>query len=311
MFTRQQSIGYRMNRIYMARQNSKFKKFIGLTLVFLVAIKLCFANAINLEATQHVSACLNADNIHRINADGECLAVQSYFYKNKLPIKGSKLLIFIHGDGEKGGGSSDYLKSQATFFLNPNTISTVLIRPGYYDSYGNYSTGESYAFACEGFPCDGYRKKTIATLAAGIEELKEFYQPSCTILVGHSGGAMMSSIILGKYPDLANGAVLASTTNNVHEWSNRHGWGKWSHSLSPHDWVDTIPKNTFIYIVSGKKDKNTYPDLAKAYYLSLIKSKISAYFITSQDGSHNSIVLNNAEEFKNAIKEALKHCPST
>lgn len=116
----------------MTRQNSKFQKIISLNLVFFLAIELSSSNAINIESTQHFSACLNADNIHRINEDVECVPVQSYFYNNKLPIKGSKLLIFIHGYGAKGGGPSDYLKFQATFILDPSTISTVLNRPGYY-----------------------------------------------------------------------------------------------------------------------------------------------------------------------------------
>jgi len=288
----------------------EFPKLVGLILTFFLNTELNLVNATNLNSTQHSRACLNADNINRINANGECLAVQSFFYKNKLPKKNSRLLIFIHGDGAKGGGPSDYLKYQATFFLDPSTISTVLIRPGYYDSYGNYSTGESYAFDCEGFPCDGYREKTITTLASAIKKLKNFYQPRCTILVGHSGGAMMSGVILGKYPHLVSGAVLASTTNNVHEWSNHHGWGKWPNSLSPHDWVAKIPSDTFVYIVSGIRDKNTYPNMARTYYESLKKSKIPAYFIFSEEGSHNTIVLNKAKEFKLAIQKALKDCPA-
>jgi predicted esterase len=275
----------------------KFLKFFGFFLI------------VQLNSAYAVNACLHADNIKRINANGECLAIQSYFYKNKFPHKNSKLLIFIHGDGAKGGRPSDYLKHQATFFLDANTLSTVLIRPGYYDSHGNYSTGESYAFDCEGLACDGYRKKTIATLAAAIKELKDFYQPRCTILIGHSGGAMMSAVILGKYPHLVNGAVLASTTNNVHEWTNRHGWGTWPHSLSPHEWASKIPRDTFIYIVSGNKDTNTYPEMARAYYESLKKLKIPAYFISVPSGTHNSIVLNKATKFKHAIQTALKDCP--
>ena len=290
---------------------SKFRKIVSLIVIFFLVIQLNPAKAAGLNLTEHFSACLNTDNITRINANGECLAIQSFFNKNKLPNKNSKLLIFIHGDGAKGGGPSDYLKHQAQSILDPDAISTVLIRPGYYDSYGNYSTGESYAFDCEGLPCDGYRKRTIATLAAGIKKLNDFYHPICTILIGHSGGAMMSGVILGKYPNLVNGAVLASTTNNVQEWTNRHGWKEWVHSFSPHDWVAKIPKNTFIYIVSGIKDENTYPEMARAYYELLKKFKIRAHFIAVQNGTHNSIVLDEAKDFRSAIQRALKDCPSS
>jgi predicted esterase len=255
----------------------------------------------------HANACLVADNIHRVNADGECLAIQTYYANEQLPKAHSRLLIFIHGDGILGGGPSDYLKYQATKFTSSNTISVVLIRPGYYDSYNNYSTGESYAFSCEG-PCDGYRNKTVETLAATIRQLKNFYQANCVILVGHSGGAIMSSVILGKYPNLANGAVLASVTLNVREYSKRNGWGDWSKSLSPHEWVDKIPKTNFIYILSGTKDTNTYPDMAKKFFILLKEKGINAHFNAVPDGTHNSIVLENSADFDNAINNALSQC---
>lgn len=261
---------------------------------------------------QHANACLLSDNVHRVNANGECLAMQTYSSNNIQHRTHPNLLIFIHGDGIPGGGPSDYLKYQATRFANQDTVATVLIRPGYYDSYGNYSTGESYAFACNGYPCDGYRPKVVQTLASAIEKLKQYYQPRCTILVGHSGGAIMSGIILGKYPNLANGAVLASVTYNVLEFSKRHpGWGEWKKSLSPDAYINKIPKQDFIYIISGNKDDDTYPDLARKYYSALEKSGIDAKFISVPNGTHNSIVLDQAKEFDDAIDMALKKCATS
>jgi len=257
----------------------------------------------------HANACLKADDIHRVNANGECLAIQTYA-NNQLPQKNSRLLIFIHGDGIQGGSPADYLKFQATQFVDPHTTSVVVIRPGYYDSYDNYSTGESYAFACNGYTCDAYRENTIATLAATIQELKKYYQPSCTILVGHSGGGIMSSIILGKYPHLADGAVLASVTNNVHQWATRHGWGNWPNSLSPHEWASKIPQHTFVYIVSGTADENTYPELTREYYSALKKAGIDAHFVAVPKGTHNSVVNDNVTDFDKAITDALSQCPA-
>lgn len=258
----------------------------------------------------HANACLKADDTHRINANGECLAIQTYI-NNTLPQKNSRLLIFIHGDGIPGGSPADYLKFQATKFVDSRTIAIVVIRPGYYDSYDNYSTGESYAFSCNGYPCDGYRENTVATLAAMIQELKKYYQPSCTILVGHSGGGIMSSIILGKYPRLADGAVLASITNNVHQWASRHGWGNWPNSLSPHEWINRVPKHSFVYIVSGTSDENTYPELTHNYYTALKNAGVDVHFLPVNNGTHNSIVTENVIDFDNAIKDALNQCPAS
>lgn len=253
------------------------------------------------------NACLNADNITRITANGECLALQTYFDKT-LPKPHPILLIFIHGDGIPGGGPSDYLKYQATQFIAPDVVPVVLIRPGYYDSYDHYSTGESYAFAGHGYPNDSYRPHTVATLADAAKQLKAFYQARCTILIGHSGGSMMSGIILGKYPGLANGAVLASVVGNVHSWAEKHDYGNYPHSLSPDSFVNTIPKTDFVYIVSGTDDQNTYSESSKAYYEQLKKAGVNAYWRPQKGGTHNSVVLSDVQAFGQAISDAVHEC---
>lgn len=255
---------------------------------------------------RHANACLREDMLTRIAADGECLALQTYL-DHKLPIAHPTLLIFIHGDGIPGGGPSDYLKYQATKFTSRKVVSVVLIRPGYYDSYGNYSTGESYAFSCHGYPCDSYRPHIVDTLAASIKKLKHFYHPKYTILIGHSGGAIMSSIILGRYPKLANGAILASTTYNIHKWAKQHNWGTYANSLSPSDFINKIPKHDFVYIVSGTQDTDTYPEMAKEYYKALLKHGVKTKFFTVAGGTHNSVVLADSNIFDKAIHLAIEN----
>ncbi len=255
----------------------------------------------------HADACLNSNNITRVATNGECLALQTYFGKT-MPSPHPVLLVFIHGDGIPGGAPSDYLKYQATKFIARDVVPVVLIRPGYYDSYGHYSTGESYAFAGHGYPNDSYRPHTVATLAAAIKSLKNFYQARCTILVGHSGGGMMSGIILGKYPGLANGAVLASVVGDVHVWARKHKYGSYPNSLSADDFINQIPKRDFVYIVSGTKDQNTYPAMSHAYYKQLKTAGINAHWYTEIGGTHNSVVLSQVKQFDNAIQAAITQC---
>lgn len=255
------------------------------------------------------NACLNANNITRIAANGECLALQTYFGKT-IPSSHPILLVFIHGDGISGGSPSDYLKFQASKFVAHDRVSVVLIRPGYYDSYNNYSTGESYAFSGDGYPTDNYRPETVSTIATAIQGLKDFYQARCTILIGHSGGAMMSGIILGKNPGLASGAVLTSVVGDVHAWAKKHGYGNYSHSLSPDNFINHIPKQDFVYIVSGTKDTNTYPFMAKDYYEKLKMQEIHAHWYPQQDGTHNSVVLSDVKAFDDAITAAISACPT-
>lgn len=252
------------------------------------------------------NACLDDNHLTHIAANGQCLAIQTYM--NELPAPHPILLVFIHGDGIPGGSPADYLKFQATQFVSNHVVPIVLIRPGYYDSYGNYSTGNSYAFSANGYPSDGYRPEVIETIADAVAELKSFYHPSCTVLVGHSGGAMMSGIILGKYPNLVNGAVLASVTYNVHAWASKHGWGNWPNSLSPSNWVDKIPKQDFIYIISGTDDTDTYPEMTLQYVNVLKQADVNTHFISVLGGTHNSIVIDTPQEFDAAIKNAIENC---
>ena len=250
-------------------------------------------------------ACLDANNITRVAADGECLAIQTYLgdvATSAHPI----LVVFIHGDGIPGGGPSDYLKYQATHFTAPDVVPIVMIRPGYYDSYGHYSTGESYAFSAGGYPEDSYRPHTVATLAAAVKQLKTFYHARGVILVGHSGGGIMSGIILGNYPDLANGAVLASVVGDVQRWAKKHSYGDFSHSLSPNHFVHDIPKHDFVYVGSGTKDNNTYTNMAHHYYQQLKAAGVQAFWYPEVNGTHNSIVLTKVSKFDAAIKAAIE-----
>jgi predicted esterase len=242
----------------------------------------------------------------RVNANGEHLVIQTYHSQHHNPHP--RLLIFIHGDGSAGDPPADYLKYQAVKFVDANTVAVVLIRPGYCDSNNNYSSGKRNALDSYGHPCDGYSAKMVATLAAAVAELKKYYQPRCTILIGHSGGAIMSGIILGKYPHLVDGAVLASVIYNVMKLSQRHQWGSWTQSLSPNTWINSIPKNTVIDIVSGNRDEITYPDLAYQYYLALKQADVSTNFISVPNGTHNSVVTDQAQYLNDAIKNVLIAC---
>ena len=293
--------------------NNKLRGVIhGFTLIsilFLGHTNFIFAHGNPNMGSKSAKVC-PVDNVHWVHANGECVAIQTYLSKKRPSTHPSKLLIFIHGDGTAEGYPSDYLGGVAKHFASTDTLPILLIRPGYYDSQGRHSTGEGYAHACEGLPCDGYRTEVVASIASAVKDLKVFYHPKCTILVGHSGGGMMSGIILGKYPHLADGAVLASVAYNVHEMARQLGWdgGNWPNSLSPHDWISKIPPKTFVYIVSGPQDKITTPTLAKTYYQALKKTGVDAHYISVDGGDHNSIVLENSAAFKQSIEKALQEC---
>ena len=182
-------------------QNSKIFKWVKRTSV--VAVTLVTAGC----QTTSIESCA-ADNLTRVWANGECLVTQTY----GSPTKQNKLIVFIHGDGTSGG-PSEYLYSKAQRYGSEGVISVGLIRPGYFDSAGRYSTGYSKRFAG-----DGYGSSIIDAVAAAVQALKNFYNAEHVVLVGHSGGSAISGVILGKYPSLAAGAVLVACPCNVPKW---------------------------------------------------------------------------------------------
>ena len=155
---------------------------------------------VTLAATAHQVAAAEpcaADNRTRVAANDECLVIRTYGESAER----TSLIIVIHGDGY-GGGPSDYMYPIAQTFGTKGVVAVGLIRPGYYDSTGNHSTGNSYREK------DNYRLDVIATVAAAIDVLKNHYQADFVILAGHSGGSAVSGVIIGKYPGLVNAAVL-------------------------------------------------------------------------------------------------------
>lgn len=247
-------------------------------------------------ATNQVTAAepCAADNRARVAANDECLAIGTYGESAER----TSLIIFIHGDGYRDG-PSDYMYPLARTFGAKGVVAVGLIRPGYYDSAGNHSTGNSYR------EWDNYQPDAIATVAAAVEALKNYYKADLVVLAGHSGGSAISGVIIGKYPGLVNAAILGACPCNVPAWRIlRRGWNNWPLSLSPHDFIGKIDKKTTVVAVTGGNDGNTEPELAREYVASLKEKGIGATYIEVPGVGHNGIV--NSSEFKTAIYHFLE-----
>ena len=239
-----------------------------------------------------------ADNRTRVAAGNECLVIKTYGDSAER----TSLIIFIHGDGYRRDpadyGPSDYMYRVARKHGAKGIVAVGLIRPGYFDSNGNSSTGNSYRDG------DNYRPDVIATVAAAVKALKKHYNPENVVLVGHSGGSAISGVILGKYPGLVDGAVLGACACNIPEWRTaRRGYNNWKRSLSPHNFVDKIDKKTRIIAITGGEDENTKSVFASDYVAALKAKEIETSFIEVPGVGHNGIV--GTIEFETAIKEML------
>ncbi|WNK00627.1 alpha/beta hydrolase [Thalassospiraceae bacterium LMO-JJ14] len=242
----------------------------------------------------HAADC-DADNLTRVRVADECLVIATY----GADAGAKTMIVFIHGDGSRGG-PSDYLAKTAYRYGKDGAVAVNLIRPGYFDSYSNKSTGTSYRR--EG---DGYRPKIVAAVAGAVEALKAFHGVSRVVLVGHSGGAAISGIILGRFPGLADAAVLAACPCHVPDWRvMRRGRNNWTLSQSPHEFADNVPQTARVIAVTGSHDSNTFPVIASDYIESLKKRGIDASFVDSPGASHNGVT--GTDEFYAAIDALLK-----
>ncbi len=206
-----------------------------------------------------------ADNRARVAANDECLEIRTYGESAER----TSLIVFIHGDGYRGG-PSDYMYPLAQKFGAKGVVAVGLIRPGYYDSWGNHSTGNSYR------EWDNYQPDVIETVAAAVMVLKTHYEAEYVVLAGHSGGSAISGVIIGKYPGLVDAVVLGACPCNVPDWRiMRRGRNNWPLSLSPHDFIGKIDMETTVVAVTGGNDGNTEPVLARDYVASLNTSLLN------------------------------------
>lgn len=247
----------------------------------------------NTTASSTAEGCSPADNINWATGSNECLRL-----KTQNSVANPKaLVIFIHGD-VSSGGPADYFAIQM-FRVAPETnnfAAVTLIRPGYSDSQGNTSTGD------KNNSLDNYTAANIDVIAAAITNLKAHYNPEKVVVVGHSGGAAITGVMLGKHPDLIDSAVLAACPCNITEWREHRG-GAWPNSLSPSDFVSAIAKDTVVKVIVGSEDDNTYPQLSVDYVAALKEQSIDVDYQLLNGVGHNGVAAS-SELFAAAVELA-------
>lgn len=242
--------------------------------------------------------CPNDSDETRVTGISQCLLARNFG-----PPGAEHLLIWLHGD-VSGGGPAKYhipVAQRATEALAAGSVSSVaLIRPGYPDGSGESS---SVAPLHDG-RSDHYTRENVAEVAAAIRNLKKRYLTKRVTVIGHSGGAATTAIILGMEPGLVDSAVLVSCPCDLVAWrANRKAW---SRSENPMAWAEKLAPSTRVIALTGSRDDNTPSDLAKRYVDALIGRGIPARFAEIPYASHNEAF--KADEVTKAITELL-HAP--
>ncbi len=242
--------------------------------------------------------CSPADNLNWVVGNQECLKIITLERDKSISL--DTLVVYLHGDGSRVVRPSDYLKRVASRIDQENVAHVILMRPGYFDSTKNSSTGVSHRKSRRG---TSYNSHNVEEIALAIKNLKDHHQPNKTIIVGHSGGAAIAALILGRHRGIAKGAILAACPCDVSKWVKMLGKSSGKTALSPHDYVENIGLDVSVIALTGTQDNNTFPILAIEYIEKLKKNNIDGKFVAVEGETHNGVT--RSPEFYDAINEMI------
>lgn len=242
--------------------------------------------------------CSPADKLNWVVGESECLRIITLGGEETASL--DALVVYLHGDSPRGD-ATDYLRHGVSKINNMNVAHVILMRPGYYDSGKNSSTGISDRLARRG---TSYNSHNVKEIALAINKLRGHHKPKKVIIVGHSGGAAIAALILGRHPETANGAILAACPCNIRKWVQMAGSRSGTASLSPYDYVENIRPDATIIALTGTDDDNTFPVLAVEYIEKLKNNNINAKFIGVEGKTHDGVA--RSSQFYNAISEIIK-----
>jgi predicted esterase len=129
-----------------------------------------------------------------------------------------------------------------------DVVAAGFLRPGYTDNAGDRSDGERGDARGDNFTAD-----VTDAVAMGVRTLKERFKARRLILIGHSGGATIAAIVLGRYPDVADAALLVAC-----------GCGA-TRSLQPLDFAPGMRRGITVRLLVGDNDEVTPPALSHRY----------------------------------------------
>ncbi len=236
----------------------------------------CFC--IFLTAPVDAKTCKNPDNETSVQGGRHCLVIST----TKAAENTERLVVVLHGDQSKGG-PVDYIFRFAANFADSTTTAVGMARPGY-PAAGTKSSGQATRSQNRD---SKYGKREIESIGVAIEQLKNHHQANQVILVGHSGGALISGVLLGLRPDLVDGVILISCPCNMPKWRAMHHRSPMLRAQSPHKWLKKARTDARIVAVTGARDGNTAPRLAAKYVESARELGLEAEFLKISNAKHS------------------------
>jgi predicted esterase len=255
--------------------------------------------ALVIATSAFAAPCETDDFEAKVTGLSQCLLIRRYG-----PTDPAVLVVWLHGDVSSGGPATYHFRlaqKTAETLSASNVMSVALVRPGYPDGTGAASTVN----LLHSGRSDHYTQENIAEVGAVIEKLRAKYKPKSVIIVGHSGGAATAAVLLGMKPQLADAAVLVACPCELVSWRRQQSRREWTRSENPTRWAEKISVSTRVIALTGSRDDNTPPDLARTY-VDLLRSRgIDATFQVVAEATHNSAA--ESVEVYDAIAKLASH----
>lgn len=267
----------------MSSENSSGRRHRSRTAPAACAVALLAATLALLSApgTALGAPCAAEDFATRVSGESECLLMRRYG-----PTEPKTMIVWLHGNVSTGGPANSHFRvaeKVAADFAADRVLSVALVRPGYPDGTGAYSSGNDYGRA------DNWPREVIAEIGKVIARLRQKFRPDTVIIAGHSGGAAIAAVLLGMEPQLAEGALLIGCPCDMLAWRMGRSRTPWT-SEDPLDWTGQVSPRTRVIALTGSEDVTTAPALARAYVGRLRARGIAADFQRVPDAGHIDVL---------------------
>jgi pimeloyl-ACP methyl ester carboxylesterase len=250
-------------------------------------------------------ACTTPDNVTRVSGNAECFAIRTVAPTTRpaAPV----LVVWIHGD-VSAGGPADYMDEYLPVYATPDVVQVRMLRPGYEDSAVPPNVSSGTTFTPRG---SSWTPDYIDAAANAIAALRNFHSARYVVVVGHSGGAIYSSVILGRQPGVIDASLLVSTPGDLCVWRAPAPCTFVRTVLNPIDFIGTIPSSARLIALVGSDDTNTRPPFVQDYVTRASAVGVNISYVEIAGGQHGfGTVARNQPQFATALRSLIAAAPA-